>query len=141
MSIVVNLEHFANIGVAAGVIIILTQDLHGKGHHVVYTDRYYTSPRLMQYLVRLIWMYVGQYKRREKKTPKILIEKMEQKQSGFLECCQCSATQICAEFSRSVVCCLAELHSSHYCPDTMHTSKYITHVIKSKVIKRLTIIV
>ena len=42
MSIVVNFEHFANIGVASGVII-LTQGLHGKGH-VVFTDRYYTSP-------------------------------------------------------------------------------------------------
>ena len=49
MSIVANFEHFANIGVASGVIIILTQDLHGKGH-VVFADRYYTSPRLMEYL-------------------------------------------------------------------------------------------
>ena len=65
MSIVPNFEHFANIGVASGVIIILTQDLHGKGH-VVFADRYYTSPRRMEYLGNVDMVYVGQYKRRQK---------------------------------------------------------------------------
>ena len=88
MSIVANFEHFANIGVVSGVIIILTQDLHGKGH-VVFTDRFYTSPRLMEYLGKVDMADVGQCKRREKQLQKYL-SKNGRKQPGFLECCQCS---------------------------------------------------
>ena len=95
MSIVANFEHLANIGVAAGFIIILTQDLHGKGH-VVFADRYYTSPRLMEYLGKVDMDVCGTVRKMTKTTPKIHIKKMERKLPGFLECCQCSKTVMAA---------------------------------------------
>ena len=95
MAIVANFEHFANIGLASGVIIILTQDLHGKGH-VVFSDRYYTSPRLVEYLGKVDMDVCGTVQKKRKTTPKILSEKMERKQPGFLEYCQCSKTVMAA---------------------------------------------
>ena len=76
---------------ASGVIFILTQDLHGKGH-LVFADRYYTSPRLVEYLGKGDMDVCGKVRKKRKTTPKILIEKMERKPPGFLECCQCSKT-------------------------------------------------
>ena len=97
MSIVANFEHLANIGVAAGFIIILTQNLHvhGKGH-VVFADRYNTSPRLMEYLGKVDMDVCGTVRKKRKTTPKIHIKKMERKLPGFLECCQCSKTVMAA---------------------------------------------
>ena len=65
-------EHLENFGVATGVIIKLTQKLHGKGH-IVFTNRYYTSPQLLEYLRKVYMAGCGTVQKKRKHFPKQII--------------------------------------------------------------------
>ena len=89
-------DHITNMGLASGVVLKLAQLLYGKGH-IIYTDRFYTSPHLLHMLRQVDLSGCGTAMTNRKYFPKEIIKpKKECREQSASEWRRCSKTGIVA---------------------------------------------